>query len=543
MTAPDERKFKIFRAGQVRDTILIAWRNSLRDLINPDTAIAFTEDEIQVATQPGSRFYIEADAIDVASQANQARALFFADQTDPRKANTNFLNDQHGRLWLGEDSQLLAVGSSGGIEALATPGAIFPGSTTVPDPAAAVAVDQTGLRYQVFQTVVTGGDPAAGLQTVDLIMRAIDTGKITNLPAGTGLTWSENAPLGAAPEASVDTEGFSGGFNIESDAEYATRIEERYRFRPASGNPAHFLAWARQATVATEAAFIYPTALNAGSVLVAITEKRSPDAFEGPLARQPSVGTLADVTTFLTPPDSPVVPQRVFVLVTSWQEEPSNLVVSISMTQGSTGGWKNVQPWPTPSTLILSHEIATTDGTLNFTFNVDTALPGGVSPLTGDDAPDMMLWDVDTSRFIELDVASVATAGGVATVVLNVQPDSADGTGLFTLAIGQRISPLTDQRETIAISFEDFYDSLGPGELIDLGSSSLGARGFRFPTPSDSFPQIAGQIIIPFLIDALGGIAASANLDSATIESPTLPGAISDGPNMVTLGEVNIYPL
>lgn len=543
MTAPDERKFKIFRAGQVRDTILISFRNSLRNLTNPDTNLPFTEDQIQIATQPGSRFYIGADAIDVASQANQSRALFFADQTDPRKANTNFLTEQHGRLWLGEDSQLPAVGSSGKVLALATPGAIYPGSTTVPDPAAAVAVDVTGLRYQVFQTVVVPGDPAAGQATIELDMRAIDTGTDTNLGEDTVLTWSENVPLGSAPEATVDSDGFTGGFNVESDAQYATRIEERYRFRPASGNPAHFLAWARQATVATEAAFVYPTALNAGSVVVAITEKRASTGLEGPLARQPSLGTLTDVTNFLVPPNSAVVPNRVFVLITGWNAEPSDLVVSISMAQGSTGGWSDVIPWPTPSPLVLSHEIATTDGTLNFTFNVDTPLPGGAVLLTGDDAPDMMLWDVETSRFIELDVASVAVAASIATVVLNVQPPAADGDGLFTLAVGQRISPLTDQAETIAVSFEDFYDSLGPGELLNLSSSALGARGFRFPVPSDSFPQIAGQIIIPFLIEALGGIAPSANLDSATIETPSLPGAISDGPNMVTLGEVNVYPL
>lgn len=543
MTAPDERKFKVFRAGVVRDTILISFRNSLRDLDNPDTGIPFTEDQIQIATQPGSRFFIEADAIDVASQANQARALFFADQTDPRKANTNFLVEQHGRLWLGENSQLPAVGSSGGVIALATPGSIYPGSTTVPDPAAAVAVDTTGLRYQVFTTTVVGGDPALGQAEVSLDMRAIDTGTITNLAEGTVLTWSENAPLGTAPEATVDDEGFTGGFDIETDAEYATRIEERYRFRPASGNPAHFLAWARQATVATEAAFIYPTALNTGSVVVAITEKRASTGLEGPLARQPSLGTLTDVTNFLVPPNSAVVPNRVFVLVTGWNAEPSDLVVSISMAQGSTGGWSDVEPWPTPSSLILSHEIATTAGPLNFTFSVDTTLPGGATTLTGDNAPNMMLWDVDTSRFIELDVASVTTAANIATVVLNVQPTDADGTGLFTLAVGQHISPLTDQDETIAISFEDFYDSLGPGELLNLGTSTLGVRGFRFPTPSDSFPQIAGQIIIPFLIDALGGIAPSANLDSTTVETPSLPGAISDGPFMVTLGEVNVYPL
>ena len=49
MAAPDERYFKVFRRGEVRDdVILAAWRNALRDLTNPDTGITFTEDEIAI---------------------------------------------------------------------------------------------------------------------------------------------------------------------------------------------------------------------------------------------------------------------------------------------------------------------------------------------------------------------------------------------------------------------------------------------------------------------------------------------------------------
>ncbi len=551
MTAPDERKFKIFRVGQVRDTILISWRNSLRNLNNPDTDLPFTEDQIRVATQEGSRFYIEADAIDVVAMANQSRALFFADQTDPRKANTNFLQNQHGRLWLGPDSLLPATGSSGFVDTLATPGSVFTGSSTIPDPAATTAVDEAGNTFQVFQTVVAVGPVAAGQVTVRVALRAVNTGSRTNIIAGTTLKWSDNVPLGAAPEATVvsenpsaPNEGMSGGFDQETDAEYAVRIEERYRFRPASGNPAHFLAWARQATVATEAAFVYPAAINSGSVLVAITEKRSTEILEGPLARQPSIGTLTDVQNFVVPPNSPVVPNRVFVLVTGWNAEPSDLVVSISMAQGSVGGWADVEPWPVPSAIVLEHEIASTNGTDQFTFNVDVPMPAGATFLAGDEAPELIIWDEATSRFVELSVQDITVAAGIATVNLNTQPSSPEPTvGLFTLEIGQRISPATDQDDIIAISFEEFFDSLGPGEVIDLSTNALGARGFRFPQPSDSFPLRAGQIIIPFLVDALGGVASSANLDSISDETPELPGSVSDGPNMVTLGKVNIYPL
>ena len=551
MTAPDERKFKVFRRGQVRDTILAAWRNSLRKLTNPITKQPFTEDEIIRATQVGSRFYIESDAIDVVSQANQQRALFLADQTDPRKANSVFLRDQHGRFWLGEDSILPAVGSSGFILAQASPGSIFPGSTTVPDLTAAVATFQDGTRYQVTQTTVAVGNPQQGLVTVLIPVRAVDVGSQTNLPVNSTLKWSANSPLGAAPESVVTstntlnlTDGLTGGFDKETEASYADRIEERIRLRPASGNPAHALAWGRQATVAVESVFVYPTALNAGSTVIAVTEKRSTTILEGPLARLPSIGTLSDVSTYLVPPNSPVFPNRAFVLVTGWNPQSSDMVISIAMAKGSVGGWDDADPWPKSTLVNPFHTILTTNGTDQFTFNVDSPLPGAAALLLADEAPSLMLWDETTSRFVELEVAQVALAGNLATVDLVVQPDSPEPTtGLLTLVTGMSISPGTDRNETMALSFESFFDSLGPGELIDLQVSALGARGFRTPVPSDSFPQRAGQIIIPFLIDALGGVASSANLDAITREAPDLPGSISDGPNMVTLGKVNVYPL
>jgi hypothetical protein len=339
-------------------------------------------------------------------------------------------------------------------------------------------------------------------------------------------------------------EGLSGGFDAESDAQYASRIEERIRRKPASGNNAHFLSWARQSTVAVEAAFVYKTALNAGSVVVAITEKRSTTQLEGPLARKPSIGTLTDVTGYLVPPNSPVVPNRVFVLVTGWHEQPSDLVISLAMPRGSAGGWDDVQPWPRPSLLNPTHAIATTNGTTVFTFPVDVPMVGGAVLLSGDEAPKLTLWDEVTSRFVELDVASVSVAGNIATVTLVAQPSSPEpSAGLLTLLVGMRVSPRTDQLETIAAALESYFDSLGPGELVDLQVSALGARAFRFPVPSDVYPNRAGQAIIPYLVEALGGIASSANLDSISRETPDLPGSISDGPNMVTLGKVNIYAL
>jgi hypothetical protein len=147
MATPDERSFVVIQRGAIRDNIILAtFRNELRSSVNPTTGIAFTEDEIARATGPGTRFYIEADAIDLFAMAAQQRALFFASQIDPRRANTQFLEQFHGALWLGPDSKLPATGASGEVRAKGSNGTIIPGSSTVGDPVAAVATDPNGLR-------------------------------------------------------------------------------------------------------------------------------------------------------------------------------------------------------------------------------------------------------------------------------------------------------------------------------------------------------------------------------------------------------------
>jgi hypothetical protein len=534
MVAPAERRFITFERGVIRDeVILAAFRNSLRVLINPETGSLFTEDEIQRATQPGSRFYIEADADDLVGQANQARAIYLASQLDPRLANTSYLENNHGRLWLGEDSRLPATGGSieDGVSAVATPGNIFPGSTTVPDPAAAVATDPNGFRYQVLQTVVT---PAGG--TATLSMRGIDTGVDTNPSPTTILTWSANQPLGAEPQCTVDLQ-FTGGLDEETDAEYADRIEQRIRYKPASGNNAHFVAWARESNVAVEDAFIYSTALHAGSVLVAITQKRG--STTGPDARvDVSAGTLADATNYLVPPNSPVVPQRAFVIVTGTTAQESDLVLKLALSTGASGGWFDVEPWPDYSTSYPQVQVTNVTSQVNFDVQTDAAYPGGVAgPLTGDNVPALMLWDKATSRWVQLDVQSVTASGVTHTIVLNSAPTS------MTIAAGDRLSPYTDRLTVVAEALEDYFDSLGPGEVVNLTTDTRAARALRHPTPSQASPSRAGQSMLAVIIEALGGLVPDAELTSISRNDPDLPGDISDGPNMVTLGDVNVHPL
>lgn len=554
MATPAERSFVVFNRGVVRDDIILAyWRNVLRTSVNPASGQVFTEEQVQLATQPGSRWYIEADAIDLMCQALQQRALSFVAQIDPRRANATFLEMFHGRLWLGENSRLPAVGASGQVLATGVGGTIIPGSQTLGSPTAAVATDPNGLRYQNLATTVI--DLATGEAT--LTMKGIDTGFVTRLPTNTELTWSTGINPGTDPTATV-LAPFDGGFDVESDEEYGVRIAERIRNRPASGNPTHFQAWAQEATTAVEQAFVYPCALNAGSVLVAIAEKRgdiltSTQVPEGPLARVPSAATLITVANYLVAPNSPVVPQRVAVFPVPINPQSSDLILRVSMSEGRTGGWADTSPWPTYSASAPDAKIKTVSGDgLTLEVESDQSLPNNAPSLTAPNAPSIMIWDENVSRWVQLDVASITdpSPGSSAlrdfTIVLNAEPVMYDSSQVArttpVIAVDDRVSPYTDRLSIMSQAIEEYFDSLGPGEVV-LDADPRSVRAARQPRPANKYPIRAGQALISYIIDALGGTAADAELTSISRNEPDVPTNIIDGPNYVVMGHINVFPL
>jgi hypothetical protein len=525
--------FPVFRRTQIRDQVLLrAFRNHLRDLTDPDTGATFTDDKIKIITQRGSRYYLEADAIDLSGLALQKRARWAANQVRPKWANTAYLENVHGPIWL-PDGKLAAVGASGTATATASGGSVFPGSTVLGDPAAAVAVYEDGKQYQVL---VTATVPVGGT-TVTLTMQCIDTGADTDRDVGDTLTWDKNFPPSAELDFPVAT-AFTSGYDEETDAEFADRIEDVMAHRPACGNGAHFVAWSRECSVAIEMGFVYACAWHAGSTLVCITQKRG--TTEGPNARTDvAPGTLIAARNYLVPPASTVVAERAHVVVVAPNEQPADLAMRISMGYGTTGGWGDVDPWPTYSTTYaVGAEVTNIISATEFEVTTDATLPGGVTSLTGDDVPQLMIWDEDNSEFVELDVLSVdATASPTVAIELNSAPSG------YTIATGDLLSPYTDRLDIIAQALTNYFDLLGPGEVVDLDTDPRGGRAFRYPPPSQKYTSRAGEAVITRVLEELGGVAPDVSLPYISRNDPDLPSDVVDGPNIVTLGEVGVYPL
>jgi uncharacterized phage protein gp47/JayE len=519
MVAPAERAFPFFPRGEVRATILETWRYHLRRSTNPETGEPFAEAEIQAATAQLSRYWDEADGIDLVCLAIQQRGLWLADQAHPKTASDEWLVNHWGGLWA--KTPLPASPGGGTVRALATPGTIFIGSTTRPSPSAHKFRIGT-VTYQVMYT--SSPVPAAGY--IDLVVRSLETGTETNAVVGSRAVWT-SGPAGATPDGITLLADFRGGFPAEAMADFAERVESAIRNHESAGNQADFRAWAREASTSVDDAWVYACALEAGSVVVAVAQKRGDET--GPLACIPSAGTLLDVTAYLVPPGSPAVPAPPFVLVVPIVSVESDVVVALQMPRASSSGWVDLNPWPANTTQHARVTTVTTQLAWRIDIGDASTLPSAT--------PALMVWDTSRSVFERLSVSSVTLVSGTTyDVVLTQAPET-------TIAVGLAISPAAARHTTIAQAAEDYFDGLGPGEVVDLSTSTLAADAYRWPPPDEEWPQRVGSGILTFIRDALGAASTDEDLVYVSVSSPALPASVSDGPNRLTLGDFAVYPL
>lgn len=536
MTAPATREFATLAPGEVRELILSVFRAGLQQRINPETGVLFTEDEIARATQPGSRWWIQAQADDDYGQGEQRRALFLADQLQIDRASTAWLEQYHGPLWTPE-GRLTASYATGVVRVVAPEGTTVLGSTTLPDLGAHWARNTAGSKFQVLETTVV---PSAGY--VDVDVSAMDAGAAGNVvDTGDVLTWGNRDP--SMTTTCVAVEDFGGGANIETDAEWAARMLSNIRYRPGGGNSAQQRGWARKSSSAVDDAFVYPCAFAAGSTLIAITEKRAERV--GPTRRIPTSSVLDAAIAYLTPPGSPVQPAPPRVLVTGVLSQPCALVVGLQMSRGVAGGWSDATPFPSydPASEQYFPYVYTVTDQRDITLRCpdDTApdwWPEG-TVLSGSAAPRLMLWCETESRFEELQISSIehvtGSGGQFYRVLLSVAPS-------FTMAdvYEHPVCPYTTQHATIAAQLQAYFDSRGPGEVVAATDLRAG-RCVRFPPVAEERPYRVDADAAEWVREATW--AAAASLLYIDAQTPDIAGDMSLGPYMLTLGRAGVYPL
>jgi len=522
-----EREYVVFRRGEIRESMLRDFREGIRLLPNPETGVPFTEDEIRRGTAKGSRLWRDFDATDIVLLGVQKRDEFLAQQLRIDRAGSAWLRNYHAVLW-GEE-YLGAFGASGVVLAQGNPGVVWVGSTTVPDPFAVYGTDGAGLRYQVVISGEADGDGEARLTLI-----AIDGGDETNLAPGSVITWV-NAPLGSQANATVIEADFAGGLDAETDADFAARLADRIRHKPASGNWAHVRGFARRASVSVEDAFVYACAFHAGSTLVAVVQKRG--AATGPLARIPSLSVLTEVRAALVPPASGNLPGPQYLVVVPPVAQPSDAVLRLAMPVDSTVGWTDPEPFPPiiAGTSAVAITTVTTQTDVRITAESAGLLPGAESSSAD---VHLMVWDAPSSSFFELPVQLVTDVGaGVYRVELTAPLAEK------VLVVGDWVSPDMSRRATLASAVTEYFDGLGPGEVVNLTTDERGSRAYRNPIPSEEAPARAGQGIISTVGVALGSPLSDATLAAITSSLPLAPSDPIAGPALIVAGKFAVYEL
>lgn len=124
-------------------------------------------------------------------------------------------------------------------------------------------VHKSALRFALNASATV---PAGA--TLDVAVTSIDTGSACKLAAGETLRFVGSAPTGIEEEAELQADISEGGDDLESEADWKTRILARFQLPPLGGAQEDYVTWARQ-LAGVDAAYAYPIRQGLNTVDVA----------------------------------------------------------------------------------------------------------------------------------------------------------------------------------------------------------------------------------------------------------------------------------
>lgn len=333
----------------------------------------------------------------------------------------------------------------------------------------------------------------------------IDTGPVTNLPAGTQLVWTAPRP-GCAPLATVresaSGEGLSGGRLAETDEEIIARVIDAGRNPPAGFNGAHVRRMVLETPgLAVQAAFTFEAIFGPGSIGIVFTMQ--PSKLGG--SRLPNNAHLAQVEAWLSNQmgdnDSvfvrPLLANKVDVtLRVSWQTD--------------VDGWVDSTPWPPYYAGSGAVAVQTVTDATHFVLR---RLVGGYvgvpSPVAGQT---ITFFDYNTRTFHAKRILTV-TGTGPWTIVVDATHESSDLT--YIPVVGQEAMPHSKSLPLVVDALLKEFDRFGPGEQVATFFDE-GDRQRRMPAPPKVWPSVIGNRLI-------NGVQDLAAIDDAELLAPATP--------------------
>ena len=306
------------------------------------------------------------------------------------------------------------------------------------------------IRYQCAVTALyADGD--------QVLVQGLDVGPGTDQPASVEGEWSNPRP-GCSPTAAVWSEGLTGGRDRADNEEYAALIIDRRAHPSVGANEAAYLAVIEDPTatgIAVQKGFCWPAITGTGMVGFSFTMRPSkPGASRLPSSAQLAIMLAALEGTFYG--DDGILP-------ISLGEQAASIQLRATWRKAAAG-WASVVPWPVyidgdpvvvdGAATIAADSMRVTTGTLT-----DAPVVGGVIGALNIDGP-------DGPQFERKTIATVTE------IVANKSWDltfdmTANASSLFVPEDGALVSPWSDSLGLLLPSIVDYFDHMGPGEMLD----------------------------------------------------------------------------
>ena len=502
MTAP-LYTFTINDPNTIRDNYLRVVANGLRALgvVNPNVG-------------PGSDYYVQAVAFAAEASVAEANSVLLADELLPDTASIDGLT-RHGAI-LGLQ-QRPAVGSTGPLVLSAS------ASTTVV--AGSILTDAAGQQYQTTTTAIVA---PGGVFPV----RALLGGSMSNHAAGDTLTWQSAAPAYANTTALVAVGGLVGGSDAEDTETYRSRILATYASPPGNGNAQYVMNATEASTPTVQKSFVYPAVQGPGTVHIAVA------GYATATSKTRDVPSTI-INTIVAPYLAGQIPEHVYSLVTSVQNQPVDVAVSLSLPAspnasppGPGGGWLDGQPWPALSgSGFTSAPVTAVTSSTQFTVSAPTSPIAGASSISW---LSPFTWTIYSAV-----VTSVASAGTNLWAITVSTPFPG-------IAIGNFIFPTAANTASYIATILAQFALMGPGEKT--GTAAILTRSYRRPVPQFQYPYALSGVQMKALTDSapevltaqylfigIGGVAGSS--------MPNVPTDVTTGPYIFVPGNLAFYPL
>lgn len=462
-------------ASTIRDNMLRGLKYALerRGVVNPNVG-------------PDSDFYVEFTAIANELVVVEANSLISSDQNMPDTAVDDGIERWGSILRL---EKRAAVGSVGSVVVKATASAAVA--------TGAALKDKYGQRYRV----VSGGSFGDGSSVQ---VEAIDTGARTNLASGEVLSWSATPPYFDA-KCTVDASGLVNGADEEGDEELRTRVLERLRTPPRTGNWQHVIEIAEAASPVVQKAFCYPAPQGAGTYHVAVTARTTATSKQRDVEPALMLSTIA-------PYVAGSMPEHTEAVITTVENVNCDIDFGLTLPDpptgappGPGGGWLDADVWPTAKATVFA------------VYNlqqIQISTLGVGDPVAGVTRISMLStadWKVYTAKVI-------AVFGPPGNRIVGLD------TPLYGCVVGSPIWPACEQGQKYADAIVTYFAAMGPGEKT--GNVSLLSRSFRHPAPQNSWSYRVDANMLRAISDTGSEVLGSQFVNRAAVGSPSIAGSV-----------------